>query len=135
MLIEVNTDHNIRGTQSLIIQVKSIIQEKLEYYSNDLTRVIVSFSDLNGDKQTPVDKKCVIETRVEHRRPVAVSSESSHLLLALDEACDKMNHLLKTMMDKKRDSRPDVYAIDFLIQKKITSDLQENEEASSELQD
>lgn len=130
MKIEVYTDHNINGTQSFILKVKNTVADQLGYFSSDLTRIIVSFKDSNADKEGFEDKKCTIEARIQHMKPVAVSCKSTELLLALDKACDKMGHLLTTVIEKRRSHRSNTYIIDLLIGEKFTKDGLNDEDTS-----
>lgn len=107
MFIEVNTDHNIRGTESLSLQVRGIVEDSLDNFSTRLTRVIVHLSDENGDKSGPDDKKCLLECRLENFAPIVVSHRGENVIQCLDVACDKMHKALTNAIGKLRDRRVD----------------------------
>lgn len=105
MIVEVNTDNNIRGTENLIAQVKGIIEDSLSKYAQRLTRVVVHLSDTNGPKVGVMDKRCLIEARMEHMPSLAVSHFDDDLILSVHGACERMERVLDTAIGKLR-ARP-----------------------------
>jgi ribosome-associated translation inhibitor RaiA len=102
MIIEVNTDRNIEGSERLIDYCKSTIEAEFDRFSEHITRIDVHFRDENGAKGGDDDKRCLIETRLKGLSPVATSNHASNLDDALSGAIDKMSSLLDSTLSKLR---------------------------------
>jgi ribosome-associated translation inhibitor RaiA len=74
MTILFNTDKSINGNERLKTYFTDIITEELSRFSDHLTRVEIHLSDVNGDKESPNDKRCLLEARIEGRKPIGVTS-------------------------------------------------------------
>ena len=73
MQVQINTDHNIEGREVLTTQVRGVVEGALTRFSDHITRVEVHLSDENSHKGGQNDKRCMLEARLERRRPVAVT--------------------------------------------------------------
>lgn len=102
MTIQVNTDHNIAGSERLNEHVKDVVTDSFGRHSEHITTVIVHFSDENGNKSGTDDKKCVLEARMEHHQPVVATSHAGSTEQALELAIDKVKHSLETIIGKMR---------------------------------
>ena len=102
MKVQLNTDKNIKGTESLEIFVSESLRDSLKHFADNITRIEVHLSDQNADKGGPDDIKCKIEARVEGRRPVMVESKGDSKETALDEAIVKMKAALDSIMGKMK---------------------------------
>lgn len=100
MKIQVNTDHNTPGSQSLNDVVNSILQSELDHFSEHITRLEVHLSDENAGKVSENDKRCMIEARIEHRQPAAVTAHANTYEEAISDASDKMKSSLETIFGK-----------------------------------
>ena len=100
MRIQLNTDKNIEGTESLESFVSEKIRSALKHYIDKITRIEVHLSDQNADKGGKDDIQCKIEARLEGIQPVIVVSKSSSIEKALDDAADKMKVSLSTIIGK-----------------------------------
>lgn len=105
MLIQVNSDNNIHGDEQLTAQVKSTVSKSLSHFSNQITRVEVHLSDENGDKFGQDDKRCMMEARLEGRRPTAVTCEAATLTQAITGAAEKLKSSIESTLGKLRDGR------------------------------
>ncbi len=103
MKIQVNTDNNIHGRESLGDSVREKVEAALSKVSEHITRVEVHISDENGKKSGGEDIKCTIEARLEGRQPVAVTHHASELSQSVDGAADKMSRLIQHTLEKLRD--------------------------------
>lgn len=99
MLIQVNTDNNIRGSQELTEKVETIIRSAIGRFEDRITRIEVHLNDTNGPKSGPQEKRCQIEARLAGLKPLSVSHEGEDLLLAVDAASEKLEHLLDHTLD------------------------------------
>ncbi len=100
MTIQINTDKNINGTESLSAQYEAQIESELSRFSDHITRIEVHLSDENGHKEGVNTKRCLLEARVEGRQPIAVSNQANTLDQAVDGAVVKLTSSLDTIMSK-----------------------------------
>jgi ribosome-associated translation inhibitor RaiA len=100
MKIQVNTGSSYQGSTEMDTFVSNFIQEKLERYSDRITRVEVHFADHNGEKETPMDKSCKVEVRMEGRPPFFTTGRGDTSHNALTVATMRMeSHLGKQLKD------------------------------------
>jgi ribosome-associated translation inhibitor RaiA len=102
MLIQVNTDNHISGRDALTARVEATISSVLDRYSHQITRVEVHLSDENSHKGGPNDKRCLLEVRIEHRPPTAVTHLAPSVDEAVSGASDKMLSALDSALGKLR---------------------------------
>ena len=100
MQIEFNTDHNIAGHEALSAQVSSVVESALSQFSDHITRVEIHLSDESSHKNTPNDKRCVIEARIEGRQPVAVTDHAATVDEAVDGAAHKLAKLIESTLGR-----------------------------------
>jgi ribosome-associated translation inhibitor RaiA len=103
MEIQIHTDHNIGGHQALTDHVRSVVERALNRVSEHITRLEVHLSDVNGDKNGPADKRCMMEARLEGRQPVAVTHQAATLDQAVDDAADKLTRLIESTLGRRSD--------------------------------
>ena len=102
MLVDVNTDKNIKNRGRLIDYCKSIVESELGRFDEYITRVEIHLSDENGAKGGDNDKRCLIETKLKGKAPVAVKNDASNVDDAISGAIDKIVKVLETSLDKMR---------------------------------
>ncbi len=100
MLIQFNTDNNLTLHEGFNEKLSTRLKDKLNRFSEHITRIEVYLSDDNGRKQGPDDKKCTLEARIEGRPPVAVSASGNDYELAVEGALHKLRSALDTIFDK-----------------------------------
>lgn len=100
MNIQVNTDHNIEGSEELNAFIDSSFSAKFDRFSNALTRIIVHLSDENAGKPGSNDKRCLLEARVANHQPVVVSHHADNISDAIETAADKLLRSLDSMADR-----------------------------------
>jgi len=105
MKIQINTDHNIEGHETLVTKVRDQVESALSRISEHITRVEVHLSDETGNKNTQNDKRCVIEARLEGHQPLAVTNQSSTLEQAVDGASEKMFRLIENTLGRQQDQK------------------------------
>jgi ribosome-associated translation inhibitor RaiA len=104
MQIQINTDHNIEGNESLAARISGVIENTLSRFSDHITRVEVHLSDENSDKKDGYDNmRCMIEARLEGRQPIAVTHQATTLDEAVDGAADKLTNLIETTLGRLHD--------------------------------
>jgi ribosome-associated translation inhibitor RaiA len=103
MQIQVNTDRNIEGDSSLVEHVEAVIGRVFDRFSSQITRIEVHLGDENSSHKGGVrDKRCVLEARLAHLQPIAVSHEASTVELALDGAVAQLKRSLESRLGRLR---------------------------------
>ncbi|MES2307016.1 MAG: HPF/RaiA family ribosome-associated protein [Gemmatimonadota bacterium] len=99
MHIQLNTDHNIKGTEALTEQIDASVSEILNHVGSQVTRVEIHLSDLNGDTKTgPNEIRCLMEARLAGHQPMVVSYESESVMQAVDGAAHKLKTVLESTL-------------------------------------
>jgi len=100
MKIQFNTDKNINGTKDFVTPLTILIEEDLEKYSSQITRIEVHLSDEDGDKDGLNAKRCLLEARLSGMNPIAVSSQSDTEEQAVSESLNKLKSSLDTILGR-----------------------------------
>lgn len=100
MNVQVNTDHNIEGSEDLNTFIKSRLSEDFSRFNNAITRIEVHITDQNAHKSGAQDKKCLLEARVANRQPVVVSHNAETVHQAFEAASDKLMRSLNSMVGR-----------------------------------
>jgi ribosome-associated translation inhibitor RaiA len=101
MKIQINIDRNIEGHEVLSAQISGAVQSALSRISEHITRVEVHLSDENSNKKGGNDDmRCVMEARIEGRRPIAVTHRAATLDQAVDGAAEKLTRLIKSTLGR-----------------------------------
>jgi ribosome-associated translation inhibitor RaiA len=104
MQILIHADH--RGSsEALSSTVSNMVETALMRFSSHITRVEVHMSDENGSKGGKDDKRCVLEARMEGRKPVAVSEHAANMKQAVQGAIDKLVRMLDSTVGKLHEHR------------------------------
>lgn len=102
MVIQLNTDKNIKGTENLEAFVSEKVKGSLKHFVNKVTRIEVHLSDQNAEKGGADDIQCKIEARVQGMKPVIAVSKSDTKEKALNEAVEKIKASLSTVIGKMK---------------------------------
>jgi len=105
MQTQVNTDNHIAGHAELVASVEATVAQSLSHLGAHITRVEVHCSDENGDKGGKNDKRCMMEARLEGRKPSAVTCEAATLTQAVAGAADKLRSSLESTLGKLHEHR------------------------------
>lgn len=105
MIIQVNTDVHIDGSERLTAYVSSTIKQALSRFSEHITRVEAHLSDENGAKSGPKDHRCLLEARLENRKPVAVTEFAGTQEQAITGAVQKLERLLDSSLGRVQAGR------------------------------
>ena len=101
MIIQVNTDSNIEGNRELAQQIKTVVENSLERFGGQITRVEVHLSDENSDKKFGTeDKRCLLEARLAGLQPLAVTHEAATLEEAVEGAVEKLKRSLDSTLGR-----------------------------------
>ena len=102
MTIQFNTANNIHGSETMNSRLSDVIAEKLNRFSEYITRIEAHLSDLNGDKEGQNDKQCVLEARLQGLQPSAVTNYAGTYDEAVTGAITKLKSSLDTTIGKLR---------------------------------
>jgi ribosome-associated translation inhibitor RaiA len=90
MKIEFHTDKDARGSKASTDSYVTQVASALGPFSEVITHLDAYLSD-EDPAQTGVNtKKCKLETRLENRKPIAVTDQSDTYEKAIDNALDKL---------------------------------------------
>ncbi len=102
MLIQINTDNHIEGRERMEAYFRSVLEENLQRFEDQVTRLEVHLGDENSEKFGTDDKRCMIEARLAGKQPVAVINHSDTIEKAFNGAIDKIKKVLATTFDKMK---------------------------------
>lgn len=105
MLIQFHTDKTISGGLSSEQYFSTLIEEKLDRFQSHISRIGVHLSDDNANRGGANDKRCLIEARIQGRKPIAVSYQSDTIEKALAGALEKIKGLLDDILGRNKDHR------------------------------
>lgn len=102
MKIIFNTDNNINGREQMTAHYETVLNESLSRFDNFITRLEVHLGDENSHKQSPDDKRCMLEARVEGMQPLAVTHKAETIHEAVSGAVEKLKKSLDSAVGKMR---------------------------------
>ena len=105
MQIQVNASNGVENKDALERWASEAIRKALDRFSADVTRVEVHLSDENHDKTGGGDKCCVMEARLAHHQPLAVTQHATSLDEAFRGAADKLKRLLDNTLGRLHNHR------------------------------
>jgi ribosome-associated translation inhibitor RaiA len=105
MKIQINTDDHAHGGEALAASVSAMVEQALGRFAGDITRVEVHMSDENGSKGGENDKRCMIEVRLEGRKPAAVVEHAATMKQAVHGATSKLVRMLDSTLGRLNDHR------------------------------
>lgn len=103
MIIQFNTDNNTEGTERANSYFSSLLEKKLDRFMALITRLEVHLSDENGKKEGANDKRCLLEARIEGRKPIAVTNNGNTYEKALAGAIEKLTASLDKIHGRMKD--------------------------------
>ena len=103
MQIQVNTDDHIQGGESLAQWVQEEAGNRLLRFKDQLTRLEVFLTDLDGSKSGVNDKRCRLEGRVVGRQPVTVTADGDKMAAAFISAVEKLARALDNDLGRVKD--------------------------------
>ena len=111
MQIQINTDHNIEGSEARDEWARSVVESSLGYLAQHVTRVEVHLSDENAGKGGAGDKRCLMEARLNGRPPIAVTHHAESLAAAVNGAAHKLVRAMEREIGRADKRAPDAPAI------------------------
>jgi ribosome-associated translation inhibitor RaiA len=105
MQIQLNTDANVQGRDSLAAWADKELKDKLARFRDHVTRIEVHLSDASAARVGEADKRCKLEARLAGHQPVAVSHDAAKVADAFHGAVDKLLRKLDAVLGRVRDAR------------------------------
>jgi ribosome-associated translation inhibitor RaiA len=102
--IQLNTDKNVQGDESLADWAERELKTKLARHQDHVTRIEVHMSDASPTRHGANDKICKLEARIAGRQPITVSDEAASVAEAFHGALDKLLRVLDKEMARGRES-------------------------------
>lgn len=103
MQIQVNTDNNIQGRETIVSLVETSVEGAVGRFRDRITRVEAHLSDTNSHKTKGDDIRCVLEARLAGHQPIAVSHQASTVDLAVSEAAGKLERSIESTLGRLKD--------------------------------
>lgn len=100
MQVQVNHDNHVRLTSETAERLSGMVESALSKFADRITRVEMHLGDVNAGKGREADKRCVLEARMSHIQPIAVTHQAESLQLAIDGALEKLDHALSHALGK-----------------------------------
>jgi hypothetical protein len=95
MKVQVNTSNDVENKETLETWASEYLNEHLARFDQDITSIEVQMTDENhAAKGGGVDKRCMMEARVNGRAPVAVTHYAADQNMAFRGAAEKLAHAL-----------------------------------------
>lgn len=105
MQIQINTSNGIENKEALERWADSQIRQNLSRFVDAVTRVEIHLSDENHDAKGGADKRCVMEARLVHHQPLAVTQHAASLDEAFRGATEKLKRSLDNAVGRLYDHR------------------------------
>ncbi|HMS83955.1 MAG TPA: HPF/RaiA family ribosome-associated protein [Nitrospira sp.] len=103
MQIQVNTDNNIQGRETIVSLVETSVEGAVGRFRDRITRVEAHLSDTNSHKTKGDDIRCVLEARLAGHQPIAVSHQAPTVDLAVSEAAGKLERSIESTLGRLND--------------------------------
>lgn len=104
MLVQVNTDNHVDGTEELTRLVEAEVAGAVGRFGDQITRVEVHVNDVNGPKSGG-DKRCMMEARISGHQPVAVTHVADSIPEAVTGAAEKLERSLDRTLGRLSDHK------------------------------
>lgn len=103
MQVLTHTDKHIASTPQLSAKITGEVETALKRFSTQITRVEVHLHDVNGDKRSDTDKRCVMEARLSGMEPVAVTEDAATIGEAIFGAAKKLQRTIDRTVGRLHD--------------------------------
>lgn len=100
MIIQFNADRHLTVHEGFNDKLTDRLKKELNRFIEHITRLEVHLSDVNAEKKTANDKKCLIEARVKGKQPVAVTAFGDTHELAVYGAAEKLKNSLDSIFGR-----------------------------------
>ncbi|MEO7037561.1 MAG: HPF/RaiA family ribosome-associated protein [Polyangiaceae bacterium] len=102
MRIQIDHDDHVRGSRNRSQEIEATVHGALDRFGDNITLVQVHLRDENGPRFSADDKRCLMEARVAHHPPIAVSHRAINLQQAVMGAANKLERSINHALDRAR---------------------------------
>jgi len=99
MIIQFNAK-DTKLSESFRNDLSAALEADLDNFMEHISRLEVHLSDENGKKHGPNDKRCLLEARLNGRKPIAVTDFANNYEQAVSGASTKLVNALTTVFGK-----------------------------------
>lgn len=100
MIIQTNYS-NIEKSDSLEAMTRDTVTDKLGHLTDRLTRVEVHlYDDSSPTKQTPGDKRCLMEARPKGMKPMVVEANGDDFFKVVNDTATKLARVVQKTFDR-----------------------------------
>jgi ribosome-associated translation inhibitor RaiA len=103
MKIQFNTDKNVILGEEQIVYFTSLINEEISRFSEQITRLEIHLSDVDGNKDGLNDQRCMVEARLAGLKPIAVTEHANTPEQAIFGSIEKLKTSLETLTGRLND--------------------------------
>jgi len=100
MHIEISHPNSLHVYNDEANSVSTLIENSVARFAHRITRIECHLGDVNATKGGAVDKRCMLEARLNGLRPIAVTHQAGSLLLAIEGAAQKLEHAVARRLGK-----------------------------------
>lgn len=100
MKIQTNTDSSIEQHEPLTTHVETTVKEALHRFSDDILTVVVHLSEANDSKSTDGTAKCLMEARMSHHSPIAVTAHAATIHQSIHSAVEKLKRAINSTIGR-----------------------------------
>jgi hypothetical protein len=102
MIIQFNTDKTIEGKERYEAYFTTKIMHELKRFQNEISRIEAHISDENGKKEGVNAIRCLLEARIEGKKPISVVDQGDTIELAISGSTAKLKSVLESMLGKSK---------------------------------
>jgi hypothetical protein len=102
MQVQVNADRDIEGYEVSVSQVRRVVEEALDRFRDRIAHVEVRLNEKDHYRTGQVERRCVLEARLEDRESVSVTHHAVTPDEAVRGAAEKMTTLIETCLAPAR---------------------------------
>lgn len=102
MRIQIDHDDHIRSGAARSEEIEATVRSALDRFGQNVTFVQVHLSDENGPRFGADDKRCLMEARVAHHEPIAVSHRATNVEQAVSGAAGKLERSIGSVLQRLR---------------------------------
>lgn len=109
MRIDIKTDNHVQFDPSVEQHVNQSLESVRTRYGDQITWVEVHVGDVNAGKKGDLDKRCMMEARVDGRPPLVAEEHAATLASAISGAARKLLRVIESDLGKlaaARDAQP-----------------------------
>jgi ribosome-associated translation inhibitor RaiA len=101
MQVILNADPHIEAGAAMAAHLKTVLNDALGRFGEQITRVEVHLADTNGHAKThPEEILCTLEARMVGRDPIVVKEHAGSAHQAISGATGKLKRAVATALDK-----------------------------------